>query len=92
MKLKLFSIALAGLFLAVQYALWFGDKNTFDLLRLNQSTELTRNENTSLQQRNDKLVAEVIDLKQGGETFETLARSHFGLIKKDETFYQIVEE
>ena len=92
MKLKLFSIALAGLFLTVQFALWFGDKNVFDLLRLQQTTELTRNENSALQQRNDKLVAEVIDLKEGGETVETLARSHFGLIKKDETFYQIVEE
>ena len=92
MKLKLFGALLAGLFLAVQYALWFGDKNVFDLYRLKQATELTQRENTTLQQRNDKLVAEVIDLKEGGETVETLARSQFGLIKKDETFYQIVEE
>lgn len=92
MKLKLFGALLAGLFLAVQYALWFGDKNVFDLYRLKQATELTQRENTALQQRNDKLVAEVIDLKEGGETVETLARSQFGLIKKDETFYQIVEE
>ncbi len=92
MKLKLFATLLAGLFLAVQYALWFGDKNVFDLLRLKQTTELTQRENAALQQHNDKLVAEVIDLKEGGETVETLARSQFGLIKKDETFYQIVEE
>ena len=92
MKLKLVVAVLAGLFLAVQYALWFGDKNAFDLHRLTKTTELTRQENAALQQRNDKLVTEVIDLKEGGETVETLARSQFGLIKKDETFYQVVEE
>lgn len=89
--MKIVTTIIAGLFLAVQYALWFGDKNLFDLYRLRQVTELTAQENVSLQQRNDKLLAEVIDLKEGGETVETLARSELGLIKKDETFYQIVE-
>ncbi len=92
MKLKLFTTLLAGLFFAVQYALWFGDKNVFDLINLRQTTELTRQQNADSQQANDKLAAEVIDLKKGGETIETVARSQFGLIKKDETFYQIVEE
>ena len=41
--------------------------------------------------RNHKLLAEVIDLKQGGETVETLARYNLGLIKPDETFYQIID-
>ena len=89
--MKIVTIIVAGLFLAVQYALWFGDKNVFDLYRLQQVTELTRQENLALQQRNDKLLAEVIDLKEGGETVETLARSELGLIKEDESFYQIVE-
>ena len=92
MKHKLFIAGLVGLLLAVHYALWFGDKNFFDLLRQKNTTAQTREQNNLLQQRNDKLLAEVIDLKEGGETVETLARSEFGLIKKDETFYQIVEE
>ncbi len=92
MKLKLLTTVFAGMFLAVNYALWFGDKNFFDLLRLKQTTELTRQENSTLQQHNDQLVAEVIDLKEGGDTVETLARSQFGFIKKDETFYQVVDE
>lgn len=84
-------ILLIGLFLALHYALWVGDKNMFDLYHLTQTTERTQQENIALQQRNDKLVAEVNDLKEGGETVETVARSQFGLIKKDETFYQIIE-
>jgi len=85
-------IFLAGLLIALQYALWLGDKNLFDLHRLTSATEQTRRDSAALQQRNDKLVAEVIDLKEGGETVETLARSQFGLIKKGEVFYQIVDE
>lgn len=84
--------ALAALLVALQYALWFGDKNLFDLRRLSVATEQTRQAGVALQRRNDKLVAEVIDLKEGGETVETLARSQFGLIKPGETFYQIVDE
>lgn len=83
---------LACLLLALQYALWFGDKNLFDLHRLSAATEQTRQDSLQLQQRNDQLVTEVIDLKEGGETVETLARSQFGFIKPGEVFYQIVDE
>lgn len=83
---------LAALLLALQYALWFGDKNLFDLHRLTAATEQTRQDGAALQQLNDKLVTEVIDLKEGGETVETLARSQFGFIKPGEVFYQIVDE
>ena len=77
--------------ISIQYALWFGDKNVFDLYRLNQAVQQTRLENRAIHQRNQRLVAEVIDIKEGGETVETIARSELGLIKQGETFYQIIE-
>ena len=79
------------MFAGTQYALWFGDKNMFDLYRLQNSAELIVLENETLAQRNQRLVAEVIDLKTGGETIETIARSELGYIKQGETFYQIIE-
>ncbi len=82
---------LVVLLLMMQYALWFGDKNVFDLHRLNATDLSLVTENKGLASRNDQLLAEVIDLKQGGETIETIARSELGLIKPDETFYQIIE-
>ncbi|NKB64593.1 MAG: cell division protein FtsB [Gammaproteobacteria bacterium] len=78
-------------FLGLQYALWFGDKNAFDLYRLDKAADALATENDIARNRNSNLRAEVIDLKQGGETVETLARSQLGLIKKGETFYQIIE-
>ena len=32
------------------------------------------------------------DLKQGGEAIEERARSELGMIAKDETFFQVVDE
>ena len=89
--MKPVNLILLGLFVATQYALWFGDKNAFDLYRLKQSYNQQEAENEILAHRNQKLVAEVIDLKQGGETVETIARSQLGLIKEGESFYQIIE-
>ncbi len=85
------NIGLIALLASTQYALWFGDKNVFDLHRLNQTAEQVRIGNEALTVRNNTLLAEVIDLKSGGETIETLARSELGLIKQNETFFQIVE-
>ncbi len=89
--MKLLGMVLAGLLLMVQYALWFGDKNLFDWYRLTQATAAIHQGSAALQHGNDKLLAEVVDLKEGGETVETTARSKFGLIKPGETFYQVVE-
>lgn len=89
--MKPITLLLGVVLLSMQFALWAGDKNIPDLKRLRASVEATRAANELDSQRNQKLLAEVIDLKQGGETIETLARSELGLIKESEIFYQIVE-
>ena len=48
-------------------------------------------ENQKLEERNLGLTAEVYDLKQGQEAIEERARSEMGMIKYDETFYQIID-
>lgn len=49
-------------------------------------------ENQRLSVRNQSLAAEVLDLKQGMEAIEERARSEMGMIKNNETFYQIIDE
>lgn len=89
--MRAIKISLLALFVALQFALWFGDKNLIDLYQLKRAIAHTQSKNTELRHQNDKLIAEVIDLKQGGVTLETLARQRYGLIKQNETFYQIIE-
>jgi cell division protein FtsB len=48
--------------------------------------------NTSLSERNQQLHAEVLDLKQGIDAIEERARHDLGMVKPNETFYQLVED
>lgn len=41
--------------------------------------------------RNDALYAEVLDLRKGQETIEERARYELGMIKENETFFQVLE-
>lgn len=80
------------LLLMLQYKLWFGDGNMREVWQLRDSIEAQKQENEDLRQRNAALEAEVQDLKQGMEAIEERARSELGMIKKDETFFQVIED
>ena len=79
------------LLLILQYKLWFGDGNMREVWKLQAAIEEQKQENEKLRERNAALEAEVQDLKQGMEAIEERARSELGMIKKGETFYQIIE-
>ena len=75
----------------LQYRLWFGDGSLQDVWELHQDVELQRHENVELRERNAALEAEVTDLQQGLDAIEEHAREDLGMVKKGETFYQVVE-
>ncbi len=81
---------LIGLFLLLQYPLWFGSSSALAYWRLHQGINTQVAENNKLQQRNESLKAEVIDLKSGQEAIEERARTELGMVKTNETFYQVV--
>ena len=83
---------LVALLLLLQYRLWIGDGSLAEVWDLYQQVETQREENQRLRERNQALEAEVEDLKQGLEAIEERAREELGMIKDDETFYQIIEE
>ncbi len=60
--------------------------------RLEEAVARQEAENRRLAERNRALAEEVLDLRSGLEAVEERARSELGMIKKDETFYQVVEE
>lgn len=84
--------ALLVLLLILQYKLWFGDGNMREVWRLEDAIEKQQQENARLQERNAALEAEVKDLKEGIQAIEERARNELGMIKKGETFYQIIEK
>lgn len=90
--MKWFWIVLVSMLLGLQYRLWVGEGSFAELHGLREKMAEQEAQNQQLQERNDKLRAEVADLKQGLEAIEERARSELGMIKEGETFYQLVGE
>jgi cell division protein FtsB len=83
---------LAAVLLWFQWQIWVAQPNVADARRLAAEIEAQRAENARLRERNAALEAEVRDLKQGSEAVEERARTELGMVKRDETFYQVIEE
>ncbi len=85
-------VTLSLLLLVVQYQLWVGEGSFAEVRRLERLVAEQRALNEAQRQRNAILAAEVADLARGGEAIEERARSELGMIRRDETFFQILPE
>ena len=54
--------------------------------------QVQQEKNNVLAVRNQVLAAEVQDLKSGNDAIEERARSELGMIRKGETFFQVIEK
>ena len=85
------TLILLALLLLLQYTLWLGKGGWLKVWDLNRQVESQQQINQQTQTRNAVLDAEVRDLKQGTAAIEERARSELGMIKRDEVFYQVLE-
>ena len=90
--MKLLGLFLVLLLVTLQLTLWFGDDSLAEVWKLRQQINAQTEENNQLQERNATLEAEVQDLKKGLAAIEERARNELGMVKKDETFFQIIEK
>ena len=92
MKVKIILVLglLIAMFLSLQYALWGGRQNAIDLLHLRTQLDSLSDENQDFEQRNNRLHADIIQIKNRLGAIESQARYELGLIKRGETYYQIV--
>lgn len=86
-----FTATLLILLLILQYTLWLGEGGLVRVWSLSEQVAAQEQENAKLRERNRALEAEVLDLKQGLDAVEERARTDLGMIKKNETFHQVVE-
>lgn len=89
--LRLFAAILGVLLLGLQVTWWFGKGGVRDQQRLGEQIDAQQAELSSLRSRNGKLAAEVIDLKEGMDAIEEIARSEMGMVKRNEIFYRVLE-
>lgn len=84
-------IVLSLLLVLLQYQLWLGEGGLAKKFTLEREVVEQQQKNEQLQQRNQTLISEVVDLKEGLESIEERARTDLGMIKEGETFYMVVE-
>jgi cell division protein FtsB len=75
----------------LQYKLWIGNGSFGEVYRLDRTIVAQEKENAVAKERNLALQAEVDDLKHGMDAIEERARSELGMIKKDETFFRVID-
>lgn len=79
------------LIVLLQYRLWFGDGSIAQIKVYQQRLDEVKKKVEEKKQRNEALNAEIMDLKKGQEAIEERAREELGMIKDDETFFQVIE-
>ncbi len=89
-RLQLLFAVLILILFGLQYRLWVGEGSLAEVSALRQQLADQGVELRNLQERNATLRAEVEDLKEGLAAIEARARSELGLIRQDETYFQLL--
>ncbi|WP_148253048.1 cell division protein FtsB [Aidingimonas lacisalsi] len=87
--LKWLAIVLVALILLLQYRLWFGAGGLRELAEVRQRADRQEEQNRPKRERNQRLAAEVVDLKTGLDAIEERARSDIGMVRQDEQFFWV---
>ncbi len=82
---------LITLLVVLHAQLWFGRGSVPNVNRMAGELEAQRQKNALAQQANDRLAAEVQDLKEGLTMVEEKARLELGMVKPNEIYVQIAK-
>ncbi len=82
---------LITLLVVLHAQLWFGRGSVPKVARMTGELEAQKQQNALAQQRNERLAAEVQDLKEGLDMVEEKARLELGMVKPNEIFVQIAK-
>lgn len=88
---NMWPIFLIALLIFLQVRLWFQPGGIIDMVRLKKQLAVEQQVNEKLKKRNDALMVQVEDLQKNRDAMESRARQELGMIKKGETFYQVVK-
>jgi cell division protein FtsB len=80
---------LVTLLVLVHLGLWFGKGSVPHVWSQRSQLAALNAQNEQAQMRNQRMAAEVLDLKTGLEMIEEKARSELGMVRPDEVFVQI---
>lgn len=85
-------LGLLGLLLLLQYRLWLGEGGIRERQGLETQVRVGEESNQLLRERNDALAHQVLELQEGDEMLEAVAREELGLVRQGEEFILFVDE
>ena len=91
MGARIVPTALLALLVILHAQLWFGRGSVSNVSKLADQLQTQKRDNTAANIANDRLLAEINDLKEGLEIVEEKARSELGMVKANEIYVQIVK-
>lgn len=90
-RLNLLAGVLLLVLLFLQYRLWMESGGLKDMFKLKKMLAAQITENDKLKKRNDELLFQIKRLQNSEDATESRARNELGMVKKGETFYQVVK-
>lgn len=91
MQNRIVPLILIALLAVLHAQLWFGRGSVPNVARLQSEIEEKKRGNSQATLANDRLVAEIRDLREGLEIVEEKARAELGMVKTNEIFVQIAK-
>lgn len=91
MSTRLIPLALIALLLALHGQLWVGRGSLPNVSRLQAQLSEQKVKNTQALHANERLSAEINDLREGLVIVEEKARSELGMVRANEIFVQIAK-
>lgn len=92
LNLKVFASMLVLVLLVLQYRLWFEQGGIRDLLHLKKELARQTAENENIKKHNQDLLLQIQRAQNSRDAAELRARNELGMVKKGETFYQVVNK
>ena len=89
--MKWVALVLVVILGSLQYRIWFGESSFREISEQREKAKNILKENKELEIRNQKIMAEIKDLRDGKDAIEERARYQLGMIKEGEVFIRILD-
>lgn len=90
--MRYFAIIFIIAFVSLQYKLWFGEGSIHEWMQIKAKTEQQILANQQMSAKNQSLIADIKELKSADQALEEDARQNLGMIKSDETYFQLIDK
>jgi len=92
LQTRLIASVLFLLFAFLQFRLWYERGGLWEMWKLKKQIAVQQVENNHIRKLNGELLSQVRRSQNNRDAAELRARNELGMVKKGETFYQIVEK